>query len=104
MIKGVGSAALGAAAEKTEGDAGAVLALLGITAQLFAEVSERADLRVSRYFPARAYAGGINLKPGRYSFWVRYYGGTGRELASIRYENMQVVENNLNLAEAVCLK
>jgi hypothetical protein len=104
MLKAVSSSVLGAAADKTEGDTGAILALLSLLAQFFAEFSEQADLRISRYFPARAYVGGINLQPGRYSFWVRYYSRTGREIDSVRYENMQVTEKGLNLAEAVCLK
>jgi hypothetical protein len=104
MLKGISSTALGVAAGEAEGEAAAVLGLLGFLGQMFAEFSEQADLRVSRYFPARAYVGGVNLKPGLYSFRVTYYGRTGRELASERYENMRVRENALNLAEAVCLK
>jgi hypothetical protein len=104
MLKGVSSSVLDAAAGETEGEAALALGLLSFLTQIFAELSEQADLRISRYFPARAYVGGINLRPGQYSFRVTYYGRTGKELSSVRYENMQVRENVLNLAEAACLK
>jgi hypothetical protein len=71
---------------------------------VLAEVSEQADLRVARYFPGKAYVGGINLKPGTYSFSVNYYGEGRKMLASRRHENMQIRVNALNLTEDVCLK
>jgi hypothetical protein len=104
MLKTATSSALDAAASQKEGDTGFILELLSLLTQVFAEFSEQADLRISRYFPARAYVGGINLQPGRYSFAVHYYSKSGREITSVRYENMQITEKGLNLAEAVCLK
>ena len=81
-----------------------VYSLFSLATQIFAEASERADIRVSRFFPARAYAGGINLPPGTYTFQINYYNRNGKELASVTHENINVRENALNLAEAVCLK
>jgi hypothetical protein len=104
MLKSISSSVLDSAAQEREDDTGAVLYLLSLLAQFFAEASEQADLRVSRYFPAKAYVGGINVKPGVYSFQVKYYNKSGREIGSVRYQNMRVRENTLNLAEAVCLK
>jgi hypothetical protein len=60
-----------------DGLTGAVFGLLGLGTQIFAEASETADLRLSRYFPAKAYVGGITLRPGRYSFSVHYYNRGG---------------------------
>jgi hypothetical protein len=104
ILKGAASSALDVAAGETGGETGLVLGILSFATQIFAEASERADLRVSRYFPAKAWVGGINLAPGIYSFRVRYYSRSGKEIASFRYENMDIKENDLNLAEAVCLK
>ncbi|MDR0582785.1 MAG: hypothetical protein LBG57_00320 [Treponema sp.] len=107
MVKGLGSLALDTAAKETEEDEAEislVLGLLSITAQIFAEASEQADLRISRYFPARAYVGGINIVPGIYSFRINYYNKSGREIDSVRYNNIHIKEGALNLAEAVCLK
>jgi hypothetical protein len=80
------------------------LSVLSFATQVFAEASEKADLRISRYFPAKAWVGGINLAPGVYSFRVHYYSRSGKEIASFRYEDMYIREKALNLAEAICLK
>jgi hypothetical protein len=105
-IKALSSTALYAAAEdeKVSEDASLLLSLFGFFAQIFAEASEQADTRISRYFPSKAWVAGLNLAPGMYSFQVKYYGSSGKELASVQYENMRVRENTLNLAEAICLK
>ena len=107
MVKGLGSSALDIAAQETGEDAAElslILGLLSISAQIFAEASEQADLRISRYFPARAYVGGVNIEPGVYSFRINYYNKSGREIDSVRYDNMHIREGALNLAEAVSLK
>jgi len=103
-IKSVSSSALSAAARETSGNESLVLGLFSLFAQVIAEVSESADIRIARFFPARAYIAGINLPPGNYSFSVKYYNRQGREIAVTRHENMAVRENVLNLAEAVCLR
>ncbi|MDR2258134.1 MAG: hypothetical protein LBE14_03175 [Treponema sp.] len=104
VLKGATSSALGIAANETEGGTALALGILSLATQVFAEASDQADLRISRYFPAKAWAGGINLAPGKYSFQVFYYGRSGKEIASFRYEDMYVRENTLNLAEAICLR
>jgi hypothetical protein len=104
VLKGATSSALDIAASETGGETGLVLGVLSFASQIFAEVSEQADLRISRYFPAKAWVGGINLAPGVYSFRVHYYSRSGKEIASFRYENMHIRERVLNLAEAICLK
>jgi uncharacterized protein len=104
-VKAAGSSVMDIAARETDdGIASFVLELYSIMAQAYAEASEQADLRISRYFPAKAYVAGINLPPGRYSFSIKYYNRSGREIASIRHENINIRENTLNLAQAVCLK
>jgi hypothetical protein len=103
-LKGAGSSVLDSMAERSEGNASLVYGLLSLGAQIFAEASEQADLRISRYFPARAYAGGINLSPGLYSCRALYYNRAGKVLASYRFEDVPVRENRLNLVEVICLK
>jgi hypothetical protein len=102
--KGISSAVFNSMAEDSEGGNSAIYGLLGLGAQIFAEVSEKADLRISRYFPGRAFVGGINLDPGLYSFDVMYYGPSGKTVASFRYEDIPVLEHRLNLTEVICLK
>lgn len=102
-IKGVSAGVLGAMAESDSENSG-LFSLLSIGAQIFAEVSEKADLRSSRYFPGKAYVGAVNLKPGLYSFSVRYYSAGKKLLTERRFENVEIKPNKLNLTEAVCLK
>ena len=94
------------AASSNSDDSGQSLlfGVLSIGAQIFAEVSEQADLRVSHYFPGKALVGGINLDPGRYSFTVNYYDRRQRLVYQQRFENIDVREHQLNMVEAVCLK
>jgi len=104
-VKTAGSSVTDFAARETDdGIASFVLGLYSIMAQAYAEASEQADLRISRYFPAKAYVAGINLPPGSYSFSIKYYNRSGKEIALIRREGMNIRENDLNLAQAVCLK
>jgi hypothetical protein len=102
-VKGVSSSVLGAIADSSSGDKG-LFSILSIGAQIFAEASEKADLRSSRYFPGKAYVGGINLEPGVYSFSVNYYSGGKKLAASRRFENVEVKTGKLNVTEAVFLK
>jgi hypothetical protein len=103
-MKSAASVALDAQSKESEGNTGLVLGILSILTQVYAEASEQADLRISRYFPAKAWAGGIDLEPGVYSFRVNYYGTSGRPLVSLEYHDMMIREGALNLTEAVCLK
>ncbi|MDR0473548.1 MAG: hypothetical protein LBH43_07760 [Treponema sp.] len=75
----------------------------GAVGAVAVNASEQADLRVSRYFPARANIGGINLEPGIYSITVNYY-GHGRLVDSEQINNVHVEAGKLNLIESVCLK
>jgi hypothetical protein len=102
-IKGVASSVMGGMGDEMEGNTGTVLSLLSIGTQLFAEASEKADLRISRYFPAKAYVGGITLDPGLYSYSIIYYSGS-KVVDSYRQENAPIRAGGLNLAEAACLK
>jgi hypothetical protein len=103
-VKGISSAVLDSMAEESEGNASAIYGLLSLGAQIFAEASEKADLRISRYFPGRAFVGGINLNPGYYSFDVIYYSSSGKVIDSFRHEGIPVLENRLNLTEVICVK
>jgi hypothetical protein len=104
-IKGITASVLSNAARETDdGVTALVLGLFGLGAQVFAEASEQADLRISRYFPAKSYVTGITIDPGIYSFSINYYDRRGRLLESFPFENISVKENSLNLKEAVCVK
>jgi hypothetical protein len=103
-IKGVSSSVLDAASENTEGAASLVLAILSLGTQAMAEATEKADLRIARYFPGKAYVGGINLDPGVYSVTVNYYSANNRLIASYTEDEVVVRSNALNLTETVCFQ
>jgi hypothetical protein len=104
ISKGVASSVLEEASSQASGEVGLFLGLASLGTQVFAEASEKADMRISRYFPGRAYVGGITLDPGTYSFVITYYASNGGVIASFRHENVQIREGGVNIAEAVCLK
>jgi uncharacterized protein len=78
IIKGMASEAIGSTLENSGAKSGSdFLKLLGFfskyTLAITSEISEQADLRVSRYFPAFAHAGEWQLPPGDYHIEVEYY-------------------------------
>jgi hypothetical protein len=82
----------------------AALSIIGLALQIFAETSEAADVRITRYFPARAYTAGVTLAPGTYSFTVNYYGLSGHVIAAYSFPQYQVKAGALNLVETCFLK
>ncbi|MDR2617779.1 MAG: hypothetical protein LBC62_02805 [Treponema sp.] len=101
IIKAGTVAGIGAALDSgNDSGWGVLFSFLG---RIAADVSEQADLRISRYFPGYAYAGGVNVDPGVYSATVNYYGLRGL-ISSDRRENVLVEAGKLNLMEFVCLK
>ncbi|MDR2741449.1 MAG: hypothetical protein LBB98_04755 [Treponema sp.] len=102
--KGITAVVFDEIGRNEEGLTGTVFGLLGLGTQIFTEISEAADLRMSRYFPARAYVGGITLRPGRYSFSVNYYNQGGRKITAFRYDDVLVQPDKLNLVEVICLQ
>lgn len=103
-LKGVSSSVLDEASDRTEGNAGLLLSILSVGAQVMAEATERADLRISRYFPGKVYVGGITLDPGVYSVTVNYYAGNGRLIAAYSHDAVEIKANTLNLTETMCLQ
>ena len=76
--------------------------LVGLLGRVFVEAAERADTRISRFFPARALVGGINLEPGFYTVMINFYGPSG--LVNSQFRDIEVRENTLNLKRFVWLK
>jgi hypothetical protein len=64
--------------------------------------TEAADTRSSRYFPGKAYAGGVTLNPGTYTVTIRYYSG-GTLVHSVE-KSVKADAGKLNLVEAFSLK
>lgn len=67
------------------------------------DVSENADLRLSRYFPAKALVGECLLDPGTYHLVIRYYSLDGILLHSDDKGSINVSADSLNLHESFFL-
>ena len=91
-----------AAAEKSGGGA---LAGLGasIGGKLIADASESADIRMSRFFPSKAYVGGIALEPGTYNITINYY-SRGSHVGKDERKDFEVKANTPNIIETINLK
>jgi hypothetical protein len=76
------------------------VALLG---KLVTDASEAADIRSSRYFPGRAYVGGINLPPGVYTVTVNFYSGSSL-LESVKRSGVKAEAGKTNIVEAFSLR
>ena len=86
---------------RSQGPAAGLLVALAARAAM--ELSESADIRMSRYLPGRAYIGGINLDPGTYSVIINYYSGNNI-IARDEYKDVVVNRSGLNLLESVNLR
>lgn len=109
IIRSITKTAASMAMDEQSDDAGSaeaalLLSVLSLSTQIYAEASEQADLRIARYIPGSAYVGGINLAPGVYSYTVNYYNSSNQIIHSIRFHDVQVQKNQLNLSEAICIK
>ncbi|WP_428770229.1 hypothetical protein V1L52_13050 [Treponema sp. HNW] len=78
--------------------------LLRFASGIFIEVSERADTRISRFFPAEVRAGGLNLKSGLYTLRVTCYDKNGRMLYTETKKDVPVQSGKLNIVESVCTR
>jgi uncharacterized protein len=111
LIKGTTTVASRVAGEQMRGNDDSNVAALGTMLELFSsvnrlsnELTESADLRTSRYFPARADVGGITLDPGIYDVSVSFYTAQGGTLLATRkYQGINVQPEKLALVEAACL-
>ncbi|GHU24906.1 hypothetical protein FACS1894172_04600 [Spirochaetia bacterium] len=100
VIKGIGTETLRKTAEQ-KGDT--LSQVLSFGSQVFTELSEQADLRVSRYFPDKVYVGGCTVRPGTYFATINYYSPGGRLIQS-ESKTLNVQAQGLNLIESVCLR
>ena len=75
VAKEVGQSATNSIIDNQVGGLGGELLKLamGVATDVAVDATENADLRVSNFFPARAYTGEFYLEPGFYDFRVEYY-------------------------------
>ncbi|MBC8205756.1 MAG: hypothetical protein ISR85_06015 [Kiritimatiellales bacterium] len=100
VTKGVAAAQAQQAATEKWGETHGLLA--GLLAGVGVSVTENADLRISRFFPARASIAEMDLAPGAHRIEFEYY-GSGGILLHTDATTIQVREDGLNLVESFYL-
>lgn len=108
VIRSIGkattSAMWGALADNSEdAGAGVLFSLLHLASVVATETTERADVRVSHYFPSLAWVSGMNLAPGEYILNIEYKNASGA-LVALEQKTIAVTATGLNLVESVCLR
>lgn len=83
---------------------GLILGIIGsVATDVSVEAAERADLRISRYFPAYAYVGEWELPEGEYDFRIEYYDGE-QKLYTERLDDQAIQEGAPNLFSSKYLR
>ncbi|MCD4796077.1 MAG: hypothetical protein K8R49_02765 [Candidatus Cloacimonetes bacterium] len=81
--------------------------LLGFAARIATDIAvdatENADLRISRFFPAKALVGEIELTPGVHNIKIEYYSKNGAKLFVDDIGDKEISKNGLNLVESYYL-
>jgi hypothetical protein len=65
------------------------------------DISESADLRCSQFLPGRIYVGDFELKPGFYDLNIEFLDASGTVIKQVSIPQYKVLQNGLNLVEAV---
>ncbi|MDR0456961.1 MAG: hypothetical protein LBH20_09810 [Treponema sp.] len=100
--KAIAGAAMSKVGDNVGGTAGGILAVAGLFTKVATEISERADIRTSRFFPAKAWVTGITVDPGVHNITVRFCSGD-TVIHQEEYE-LEAKAKGLNLVESFCLK
>ncbi len=77
--------------------------LMQVVSAVTTEATERADVRVSRYFPATASVAGLTVPPGDYTVSVSYKNKEGKIISQDEF-SVAVKTSSINLVESVCLR
>jgi hypothetical protein len=68
------------------------------------DATENADLRIARFFPAKAYIAEIELQPGTYNIELQFVGANNTVLFAEEYPETQISSGGLNLVESFYLQ
>ncbi len=80
---------------------GDFLAFLAMEAVMATEI---ADCRISRFFPARAYVGEVDVTPGTHAVRVEYLGADKQVLYTHDLGAVEARGGSLNVKESVCIQ
>lgn len=79
-------------------------ALAKAAADIAVDATENADLRISRFFPAKSYIGFMKLAPGNHTITIRYISSSGTVLRTETRENVVINPGQLNLVQTSYLQ
>lgn len=100
--KAVKSGVYEAVAENTDdSNIRGLFSILNLFSQVSTEVTEKADTRISRYFPDIVSVAGINVPQGIYDVKVNFYNESKKKVFTYTVDNFAVKTGNLNLLEAI---
>lgn len=103
--KSVGSGALTTAAVVSKDSSLKFLfGTLSMVSRVATEATERADVRICRYFPGLASIAGLTVPEGTYNVKITYYNKNRKILFSQKLDNYHAKSGELNLIESVCQK
>jgi len=69
-----------------------------IGSKVAVDASEKADIRMGKFFPDKSYIGGINLDPGTYNIAITFFQGNF-PIVKEEYKDIIIRANQLNLIE-----
>jgi len=101
VTKGIAAAQAQRAAAEKWGEPNAWIA--GLLAGIGVSVTENADLRISRFFPAEAYTAELELSPGIHQIAVVYFGANGTVLYTDNLGAVEIRRSGVNLIESFYL-
>jgi hypothetical protein len=78
--------------------------LTRLASSALVDASENADLRIARYFPAKALIGEVDVEPGTYTVTLKYYNGNGQLIYTDDRGAMNVSAQGLNLVQSAYLQ
>ena len=87
---------------KNNDSASIIFSILDLVTKVSNELTERADVRTCRYFPAKASVTGISLPAGDYTVSVDFMAGS--HVSSRVVKDVSVRGGKLNFVEATCLR
>lgn len=103
--KATGSGILSASsALSRNSDKSILFGALSFASQIATEATERADVRMCRYFPGNVCIAGVTVPDGTYDVTITYYSASRKILYSQIVEDYHAKRGELNLIESVCQK
>lgn len=82
---------------------GSLIQIFTMFGNITNQAIDHADMRISRYFPARASVTGINLDEGIYTIVIDYYEKNHKLVKSDIHSNIEIKKRKLNLIESTWL-